>query len=94
MANTITSWSSLVSSSLTNTAATDTGLDAETAADIAEEKAQEAALVAAAPGSSTELFNLFASLPPRSDTEVQGANDWLADVTLPTIPVEYQQDDD
>lgn len=79
----------------TLTASVSDRTDEDEAAKEEAEAAAEATLTPAVPGSSSALYDLFASLPGASEgRSVTDRNAWLGNVTVRSIPLEYQQDDD
>ncbi|MBT9291926.1 hypothetical protein [Prosthecodimorpha staleyi] len=72
-----------------------TASDDQTNTTDAEEKEAEQ-LVAAAPGSSTALYDLFSNLPGSTTDATTGAdrNAWLGNVTVRTVTLELYQEDE
>jgi len=88
-------------SSLTTqlTSSLSTASDDQTTSTDAEEQAAEQ-LVAAAPGSSRALYDLFSNLPGSTTdtttdaTAIADRNAWLGNVTVRTVTLELYQEDE
>ncbi len=93
----INAWSSTVSSAF-DPERTGAAGSATTSTGTEDEEPVVPPVVAVEPGTSSELFNLFASAVANAESEADpnataDRNAWLANVELPTISVEFQQED-
>ncbi len=93
----INSWGSTVSSAFDpeRTGAASTGNTTTTTTDDEDEVVPP--LVAVEPGTSSELFNLFATAAANASTDGdpnanKDRNAWLGEIELPTVKVEYQDE--